>query len=185
MPFLPAVQQRLLAAYRPSTRAAHRLATMALALFCLHFSLPFPLVSLPTLLTFLSSSPGLSTSSAFLSCSPSDPLLSYRSSGRLIILSQGDLRRILRLLVSTLGLHPSLNFHSFRRSAASLASPFRLSRVMAPGHRRPSWPTLMQVLGTLRYLNFSPHTFLHFPPTYLPSLLLGLGFLLLYIYIYV
>jgi hypothetical protein len=53
MPFLPAVQQRLLTAYRPSTRAAHRLATMALALFCHHFSLPFPLVSLPTLLTFL------------------------------------------------------------------------------------------------------------------------------------
>jgi hypothetical protein len=35
---LSAVRRRIVTAYRPSTRAAHRLATMALALFCLHFS---------------------------------------------------------------------------------------------------------------------------------------------------
>jgi hypothetical protein len=58
---------------------------------------------------------------------PTDPLLSYCSSGGLIILSQGDLRRILRSLITSLGLHPSLSSHTFRRSAASLAHSAGLS----------------------------------------------------------
>jgi integrase len=58
---------------------------------------------------------------------PTDPLLSYRSSGGLIILSQGDLWHILRSLITSLGLHPSLSFHAFRRSAASLAHSAGLS----------------------------------------------------------
>jgi hypothetical protein len=57
---------------------------------------------------------------------------------------------------------------------------------MAPGHRRPSWLTLMQVPGTLRCLNFSLPTSLPFPFS-LPSLsLVGFGVLIiLYIYIYI
>jgi integrase len=39
----------------------------------------------------------------------------------LYILTQSDLRRVLRSLLLKLGLDPSLTFHSFRRSAASLA----------------------------------------------------------------
>jgi integrase len=53
---------------------------------------------------------------------PSDPLLSYRFGGRLIIITQSDLRRVLRHLISSLGLSSRLTFHSFRRSAAFLAS---------------------------------------------------------------
>jgi hypothetical protein len=53
---------------------------------------------------------------------PSAPLLSYQSGGRLIILTQSHLQRVLRLMVSSLALHPFLTFHSFQRSAASLAS---------------------------------------------------------------
>jgi hypothetical protein len=52
---------------------------------------------------------------------PTDPFLSYRSSGQLFIISQSDLRRALKRLVSALGLHSNLTFHSFRRSGASLA----------------------------------------------------------------
>jgi hypothetical protein len=58
---------------------------------------------------------------------PSDPFLSYRVAGRLHIISQADLRLILKRLISALGLHPSLSFHSFRRSAASLAHSSGLS----------------------------------------------------------
>jgi integrase len=53
MQFLPAVRLRLFHAYRPSTRASHRLACVALALFCLRFSLPFHNLTLPSLLSFL------------------------------------------------------------------------------------------------------------------------------------
>jgi integrase len=52
---------------------------------------------------------------------PTDPFLSYRSSGQLFIISQSDLRRALKRLVSAISLHSSLTFHSFRRSGASLA----------------------------------------------------------------
>jgi integrase len=50
-----------------------------------------------------------------------DPFLSYRSSGQLFLISQSDLRRALKRLVSALSLSPKLTFHSFRRSGASLA----------------------------------------------------------------
>jgi hypothetical protein len=51
MQFLPAVRLRLFHAYRPSNRASHHLACVALALFCLRFSLPN--LTLPSLLSFL------------------------------------------------------------------------------------------------------------------------------------
>jgi integrase len=51
-----------------------------------------------------------------------DPFLSYRSSGRLFLVTQSDLRRALKMLVTALNFHfHSITFHSFRRSGASLA----------------------------------------------------------------
>jgi integrase len=52
---------------------------------------------------------------------PTDPFLSYRSAWQLFIITQSDLRRALKKLISSLGLHPSLSFHAFHRSGASLA----------------------------------------------------------------
>jgi integrase len=52
---------------------------------------------------------------------PTDPFLSYRSSGRLFLITQSDLRRALKKLVSALNFHPSITFHSFHKSGASLA----------------------------------------------------------------
>jgi integrase len=52
---------------------------------------------------------------------PTDPFLSYRSSGQLFLISQSDLRRSLKRLVSALGFSSKLTFHSFHRSGASLA----------------------------------------------------------------
>jgi integrase len=52
---------------------------------------------------------------------PTDPFLSYRSSGQLYIISQSDLRRVLKRLVLALNFNSHLTFHSFRRSGASLA----------------------------------------------------------------
>jgi integrase len=52
---------------------------------------------------------------------PSDPFLSYRVSGSLFLISQSHLRRALKRLISSLSFNPSLSFHSFRRSGASLA----------------------------------------------------------------
>jgi integrase len=52
---------------------------------------------------------------------PTDPFLSYRSAGQLFIITQSDLRRALKKLISSLALHSSLSFHAFRRSGASLA----------------------------------------------------------------
>jgi integrase len=52
---------------------------------------------------------------------PTDLFLSYRSSSRLYILTQSDLRRVLLSLVLKLGLDPSLTFHSFHHSASYLA----------------------------------------------------------------
>jgi hypothetical protein len=51
--FADRVHQRLLSAYRPSTRRAQRQACLTLAMFCAYFSLPFPSISLPVLLFFL------------------------------------------------------------------------------------------------------------------------------------
>jgi integrase len=50
-----------------------------------------------------------------------DPLLSYRASGQLFLITQSHLRRALKRLLLLLGLSSSLTFHSFRRSGASLA----------------------------------------------------------------
>jgi integrase len=50
-----------------------------------------------------------------------DPFLSYRVSGSLFLITQSHLRRALKRLVSSLSYHPSLSFHAFRRSGASLA----------------------------------------------------------------
>jgi hypothetical protein len=47
------MHHRLLSAYRPSTLGAQRQACMTLAMFCAYFSLPFPSISLPVLLSFL------------------------------------------------------------------------------------------------------------------------------------
>jgi integrase len=52
---------------------------------------------------------------------PTDPFLSYRSSGRLFLITQSDLRRAIKKLISALNYHPNITFHSFRRSGASLA----------------------------------------------------------------
>jgi integrase len=52
---------------------------------------------------------------------PTDPLLAYRASGQLFLITQSQLRRALKRSVLLLGLSPPLTFHSFRRSAASLA----------------------------------------------------------------
>jgi integrase len=57
---------------------------------------------------------------------PTDPFLSYRSSGQLFLISQSDLRRALKRLVSALGFSSKLTFHSFRRSGASLAYASRV-----------------------------------------------------------
>jgi integrase len=51
---------------------------------------------------------------------PSDPLFSYRVSGQLFLITQPHLRRALKRF-RLLGLSPHLTFHSFHRSAASLA----------------------------------------------------------------
>jgi hypothetical protein len=50
-----------------------------------------------------------------------EPFLSYRSSGRLFIISQSHLHSSLKRLLSTLNLSPHVTFHSFRRSRVSLA----------------------------------------------------------------
>jgi hypothetical protein len=47
------VRHRLLSAYRPSTLGAQRQACLTLAVFCAYFSLPFPSISLPVLLSLL------------------------------------------------------------------------------------------------------------------------------------
>jgi hypothetical protein len=78
----------------------------------------------------------------------SDPLLFYRSSGRLIILSQADLRCVLRTLVSSLGFHSSLTFHSFRRSAASLAISSGLSFQAVQQHGTWSSDALLAYLDS-------------------------------------
>jgi integrase len=52
---------------------------------------------------------------------PTYPLLSYRVSGQLFVITQAHLRRSLKRLLLLLGLSQSLTFHSFRRSGASLA----------------------------------------------------------------
>jgi integrase len=52
---------------------------------------------------------------------PTDPLLSYRASGKLFLVTQSQIRRALKRSVLLLGFSPHLTFHSFRRSAASLA----------------------------------------------------------------
>jgi hypothetical protein len=69
----------------------------------------------------------------------SDPLLSYRVSGKLFLITQPQLRRALKRSVLLLDLSPHLTFHSFRRSAASLAFAsgfiFNLFRPMALGLR--------------------------------------------------
>jgi hypothetical protein len=52
---------------------------------------------------------------------PSDPLLSYRVSGQLFLITHPHLRRALKRSVLLLGLSPHLTFHSFCRSAATLA----------------------------------------------------------------
>jgi hypothetical protein len=75
-----------------------------------------------------------------------DPLLSYRSSGGLIILFQGHLRRILRSLVTSLGLHSSLSFHAFRCSAASLAHSAGLSFQAIQAHGTWSSDALLAYL---------------------------------------
>jgi hypothetical protein len=58
---------------------------------------------------------------------PTDPFLSYRMAGRLVILTQGDIRRTLKALLSSLSFDSRLSFHSFHRSAASLAHASGLS----------------------------------------------------------
>jgi integrase len=52
---------------------------------------------------------------------PTDPFLSYRSSGRLFFVTQSNLCRALKKLVTALNFHSSITFHSFHRSGASLA----------------------------------------------------------------
>jgi hypothetical protein len=47
------INQRLKAAFRPSTLQAHRHAVMALSLFCLYNDLSFPGISIYTLLYFI------------------------------------------------------------------------------------------------------------------------------------
>jgi hypothetical protein len=51
----------------------------------------------------------------------SDPLLSYCSASKVIIITQGDIRRALKKSVLSLGLNHKLTFHSIQRSSASLA----------------------------------------------------------------
>jgi hypothetical protein len=118
-------------------------------------------------------------------------LLSYPSARRLIVLFQGDLRRILRLLVSSLGLHPGLTFHSFRRSATSLARASGLSFQAIQSH----WSTLTQVPGTLRSLSSFPLTTLSSHVNFFSLSLVGFGvqahivistcYNIIYIYIYI
>jgi integrase len=51
---------------------------------------------------------------------PTDPLLSYRISGQLFLITQSQIRRALKRLVLSLNLHPNISFHAFRRSGTSL-----------------------------------------------------------------
>jgi integrase len=76
------------------------------------------------------------------------PFLSYYSSGRLITLSQGDLRRSLRALLVRLRLNPHLSFHSFRRSAASLAYSSGLSFSAIQSHGTWSSDALLAYLDS-------------------------------------
>jgi integrase len=50
-----------------------------------------------------------------------DPFLSYRVAGQLFLITQSQLRRALKKLVTSLHLDPRISFHVFRRSGASLA----------------------------------------------------------------
>jgi integrase len=72
---------------------------------------------------------------------PNDPFLSYRSSGQLFIISQSELRRVLKRLVSSLNFNSHLTFHSFRRSGGSLAyasvCPLRLFKCTGQGRPTP------------------------------------------------
>jgi hypothetical protein len=51
--FVGRVNRRVATAYRTSIVGAQHQATVALALFCLIFYVPFPYISVPTLLSFL------------------------------------------------------------------------------------------------------------------------------------
>jgi integrase len=52
---------------------------------------------------------------------PNDPLLSYRVSGSLYMVTQPSIRAHLRKLVTTLAFNKAISFHALRRSGASLA----------------------------------------------------------------
>jgi integrase len=52
---------------------------------------------------------------------PDDPLLSYRVQGKLIFVTQAELRRVLKQSLIPLNLSSGYTFHAFRRSGASLA----------------------------------------------------------------
>jgi hypothetical protein len=52
---------------------------------------------------------------------PEDPLLSYRIQGKLIFVTQAELRRVLKQSLIPLNLTSGYTFHAFRRSSASLA----------------------------------------------------------------
>jgi integrase len=65
---------------------------------------------------------------------PTDLLLSYRVSGQLFLITQAHLRRALKQSVLLLGLSRHLTFHSFRRSAASLAFASGIPFQYIPAH---------------------------------------------------
>jgi hypothetical protein len=87
---------------------------------------------------------------------PTDPILSYRVSGQLFIISQSQIRRALKRLVLSLNLHPNISFSLFS--------------LTVHGRRTPSGHILVRVLGTWQFLIFSPQFSL------LSSFCLGLGF---------
>jgi integrase len=64
-----------------------------------------------------------------------DPFLSYRVAGQLFLITQTQLRRALKRLVSALNFDSRISFHVFRRSGASLAfaSGIPFSAIQAHG----------------------------------------------------
>jgi integrase len=68
---------------------------------------------------------------------PTDPFLSHRTDGALYLITQSDLRRVLKKLVGALGFHNKKTFHAFGRSRTSLAyaSGISIDTIQAHGTR--------------------------------------------------